>query len=550
MSFLRLIRLILTKDGKEAYNEEFHNGINIIRGHNSSGKSTISNFIFYVLGGEFNSWLPEALSCDYVIAELNINGRVLTVKRDIDEKGMRPMSFFYGNYSESKISLFEGWTIHQYRKSSHAESFSQVLFKFLEFPEISTDNQETITINQVLRLMYVDQLSSLDSLMRNEDFDSPNIRQAIGYLMLGVYDDELLQKQMLLRQRRKELSEIDGQLTAIEDIFKNSAFEFNPEKIRQQQQRTETALVRVLELLAKPPEEKATNQETQKQLEALRTVLIKKKIQYSEIAETIDKVNLDILDSGDFIKVLEEKINAINLSISARGAFKDVAVTYCPVCLEKLGEPDLGSCHLCKQTKTSDSTDSKVLRMKLELEMQLKESKSLLDDKNVLISSKKEELSEIKRELKVSQSNYDLFVNQSRTTTENHHDNLLEQKGALNADLKFLEKELGLYDSYSAYRIQKESLVSQISTLQDTAEKLQQSQKTKAADAFGLIKKYTLELLKGDGNYERNFASGNDIRIDFYKNSFYLDGRNRFSASSMVLLKIVSDLQSSLHRLN
>ncbi|NNU33697.1 AAA family ATPase [Mucilaginibacter sp. S1162] len=42
------------------YDESFHKGVNIIRGENSSGKSTIANFIFYILGGFFNNWTTEA----------------------------------------------------------------------------------------------------------------------------------------------------------------------------------------------------------------------------------------------------------------------------------------------------------------------------------------------------------------------------------------------------------------------------------------------------------------------------------------------------------
>lgn len=54
--FLKLNRLtIFTKSGKTAYDQNFHEGVNIIRGHNSAGKSTIGNFIFYVLGGDFKN---------------------------------------------------------------------------------------------------------------------------------------------------------------------------------------------------------------------------------------------------------------------------------------------------------------------------------------------------------------------------------------------------------------------------------------------------------------------------------------------------------------
>ena len=72
--FLKLNRLVIfAHDGKVAYNETFHDGINIIRGNNSSGKSTIGNFIFFVLGGDFKKWTTAALYCKDVYAEIFIN---------------------------------------------------------------------------------------------------------------------------------------------------------------------------------------------------------------------------------------------------------------------------------------------------------------------------------------------------------------------------------------------------------------------------------------------------------------------------------------------
>lgn len=49
---LFLNRLVIyTEDMAVAYDEKYHRGVNIIRGDNSSGKSTITHFIFFVLGG-------------------------------------------------------------------------------------------------------------------------------------------------------------------------------------------------------------------------------------------------------------------------------------------------------------------------------------------------------------------------------------------------------------------------------------------------------------------------------------------------------------------
>ena len=50
ISFVRLNCLRILNEDYVAYNEEFHAGVNIIRGQNGTGKTTIADFIFYILG--------------------------------------------------------------------------------------------------------------------------------------------------------------------------------------------------------------------------------------------------------------------------------------------------------------------------------------------------------------------------------------------------------------------------------------------------------------------------------------------------------------------
>ncbi len=72
---LFLKRLVIyTNSGMVAYDELFHKGVNIICGDNSSGKSTITHFIFFALGGEFNDFVPEARECQVVYAEIEADG--------------------------------------------------------------------------------------------------------------------------------------------------------------------------------------------------------------------------------------------------------------------------------------------------------------------------------------------------------------------------------------------------------------------------------------------------------------------------------------------
>ena len=46
---LILNRLVITKSGGAVYDEKYHYGLNVIRGRNSSGKTTIARAIVYIV---------------------------------------------------------------------------------------------------------------------------------------------------------------------------------------------------------------------------------------------------------------------------------------------------------------------------------------------------------------------------------------------------------------------------------------------------------------------------------------------------------------------
>ena len=57
---IRINELKLYASGTNVYHGIFHDGVNVIRSEdNSCGKSTIMNFIYFLLGGEDIEW-PKA----------------------------------------------------------------------------------------------------------------------------------------------------------------------------------------------------------------------------------------------------------------------------------------------------------------------------------------------------------------------------------------------------------------------------------------------------------------------------------------------------------
>lgn len=160
--FLQRLRIV-TLENKIAYDEKFHKGVNIIRGQNSSGKSTIIRFIFFALGGAYNDFVPEALKCKYVMAEVSINeNSIVTLKRYLDVNAEQransksPMYIYYGNLDDSlSDKKKDAWQMFGYNTTSEKRSFSNILFEMLGLPEVKSDSN--ITMHQILRLVYLDQ---------------------------------------------------------------------------------------------------------------------------------------------------------------------------------------------------------------------------------------------------------------------------------------------------------------------------------------------------------------------------------------------------------
>ena len=221
--FLHRLRII-TDNGDIAYDEKFHKGVNIIRGDNSSGKSTITHFIFYVLGGAFNDFVPEARLCSQATAEVEMNNAIFTIKRDIEKDSdgnistQAPLYFYWGSMEESlNPPIDKGWQKFGYKTTDNRKSFSNVLFDNLGLPTVK--GESNITFHQILRLLYIDQDSPTSSLFLYENFDSQLTRETVSDLLLGVYNEELYENKKRLLSAEKEFEGIKSEIKATSNFF-------------------------------------------------------------------------------------------------------------------------------------------------------------------------------------------------------------------------------------------------------------------------------------------------------------------------------------------
>jgi len=537
---LFLNRLVVFGRGRPVYDEQFRLGVNIIRGSNSSGKSTITDFIFFVLGGDISAWKPEAERCDYVIAEVAVNGDPLTLRRRITASARQSMEIFWGDYNAANSSAAEGWQVFPFQRGAEKESFSQVLFRALGLPEVRGDFDSNITMHQLLRLIYVDQLSPVDRLMRFENFDSPLTRTTVGDLLLGVYDDSLYADELNLRAKQRQLDDVSREVENLTQVLSNIGQELDAGRIQAVMEQTQAAYAKVERAItdASANLNVADSSVPRDTLDDLRKAVSEQRQRWARVTKELQRETLDVEDSRDFIEVLEKRIASLDQSLSVRESFGELRLTHCPECLSPLVPVQDGSiCFLCRQPLPEKVESSQVLRMQQELGVQLKESRSLLEQKERKLVTLRQSLPEVQRQLQRVEARFNEAVTNVRTKRDETLDDLLVEKGNLEGKLDALANQLRTISVLETSRALKAFLTSEVQDISFRIRTKRGAQVVRLVEARELVQAYALNFLKRDLPREPWFQNAQSVTFDFAKNTFAVDGRNQFSASSMVLLK-------------
>ena len=215
---------------------------------------------------------------------------------------------------------------------------------------------------------------------------------------------------------------------------------------------------------------------------------------------------------------------------------------YCPECLSKLDtNVPKGHCRLCKSPIDNTQGKAQALRIKLEIEFQIRESEQLLAQNMSLKTKKKLELKSVKSYLRTAQSQLDSSLKNVRTTANEQLDQLIQTKG-------FKEGEILQYKTLLETALQYESLLSHHEDLQQKESKLTRfieartsmlKQKRHKIDKN--VSETGIYLLKHDELRQLEFQSADDFTIDYKQNIAYISNQYiKLSASSGFYLKMAA----------
>jgi len=538
---------ILTDEGAIAYDEIFHKGVNIIRGENSSGKSTITHFIYFALGGSFSDFVPEARKCSTVYAEVEINNTIVTIKRYIlkdDSNNIDPQShlyFYWGTMEESFSPPKEKtWQKFGYKTYDNIKSFSNVLFNTLDLPIVKGENN--ITFHQILRLLYIDQESPTSSLYNYEHFDSQLTRETVSDLLLGVYNEELYEKKKRLIVAEKELTGIKSEIKATSKFFTNP-LSLDPKHILTTIDNKEHEISNIqkeISLIRTKVNEVEYEADTMLTFQKLNETAIKQRENITKLEDEISYLNYEIEDSSFFISTLNKKIKALKNSIHTREFLGNLPLEYCPDCLTLIKpNKDESKCKLCKEPIDASFGVVQAQRMELEIGFQITESNKLLEiNKSSLLKLEAKYTSELGKLHDIQTQ-----VNSSLSDVKPYNEEVIDE---LNTTKGFIEGEILQYRLmhenavlYNKLIEKREDLTKEINSLKKYKLWTEAKQVKLKKEINTKIREEGVYLLNNDLDRQDEFKNASDFFIDYSNNLAFLSNKfSKYSASSNFYLKV------------
>lgn len=533
-------RLAILRNSKIVADLEFHRGLNVIAGENSSGKTTLIRFLAFALGAENIKFNSTALLCEATFCEVELSGAIVTLRRAISSKTQSALSIFWGPMAAALSASITQWQTFSFRRTESKPSFSQVLFQALSLPELRGDAGNNVTMHQIMRLVYSDQETPGAELFRTERFDSPITRQAVGDYLLGIDDNNLYDLQLRAMTLEKEESALGAALKAVYGALGKAGANISLEFIEIRLRSLGLELQQSRDELHKGVADSAPTQgDGAKENDRIRTALTDTHRDLSVLKDRRMSAEQRISDAELLVVELIKRTQEIEESISAAAYLGAVRFAVCPCCLSDIGARPLtsGVCNLCNSPIEEAAAKTQLVRMKNELALQALESNQIKRDLQ-------EERNKLYREIEAAQEKLLLLESQFATSSGNwrssfdiRRDNLLTAIGRIEEEIRQLLDYRKLAQSLDEQSTARANITAELSLIRDNIFSLKQLQISRKENAYEAVARNLQVILKEDIPRAKEFSNPRDISFEFASNSIAIDGERQFSASSMVYLR-------------
>ena len=272
-----------------------------------------------------------------------------------------------------------------------------------------------------------------------------------------------------------------------------------------------------------------------------RKALDDAKRKVTSMLDQITQKEAELADTNLFVAELESRLSSLDESEQARKYFGGLTFQLCPCCLSevKLTESAKGACSLCKNPLSGAAGDAQLLRMKNELRLQVKESKSIAKLRDEEIKFLRGALPTQRQELKKLEKEYTAAADSWSSDLEVALESAAREAGSLDQEIKSLYENQRLAGVIEDLRKRRDALAQQIADLELKISGLEDAQDKRKREVALEISSTLGRLLRKDLYRQAEFRTAEHVHFSFTENKVAVDGSDRFSESSTVVLRLL-----------
>ncbi len=414
------------------------------------------------------------------------------------------------------------------------------MFRSLQIPEAQSEGASNITMHQLLRLCYADQRSPAGRLFRYESFDKHAIREAVGDLLCGLSGYEIYEIGLALRDLQSELSDIQTELAGLLRALPSDEAIRTPQLINSQIRDLESEKSQLLVEIEGVDHAVAAGEvrEYLQERGKLKGKVSRQRNDVAQLEARIEKAELELREVEEFQEYLNEVTEKLELAERTFQAIGTIEFTHCPACGAVLHEdtPD-NHCVVCSQPTDPDNEQARYNQIRLDLEIQSRESKQLGNQKGQEVEQAKRELRRAKRSHSQALTDFELKFAGANGPREAYLAERTNRIGHIEAEIGFLTRNLETAEEIEELTSRKESLSAQIAQLKDREEDLQRLADDRRRVALNSVAGIGASILRDDCDRQEEFEAANRVEVNFWDDSISVDGRLNFAESSNVFLK-------------
>ncbi|MEA9859579.1 AAA family ATPase [Xanthomonas campestris pv. raphani] len=544
--FLMAKRLMVLQGGHAALDLAFHKGVNVIRGRNSSGKTTAMDLLAFALGAENIRWKPEALRCSETIIEVQLNEATACLRREIGEGSQHPMSIYWGTLADAISAPQQLWERYPFKRSPLKSSFSQVLLTALDMPQAQGDGASNLTLHQILRVLYADQPSVHSPIFRLDRWDSTLTREMMGGYLAGVYDDQLYSAQLRARDVDTELSGKISELKGIFNILGHAGqtpdLTLTNYRVEDLEKKREALTSQLIAL--KSGFTMISGASADEEITKLRANLNSARALEAEVVDRIASLRLEISDSELFVSEVSARLESLDESGTARRELGGISFSFCPCCLMELADSadNTRACHLCKSPEMDSSNETQIVRMRNELALQASESAALLKKRRHRLEEAEKELPLLRESVHRLALEYSAASQTSPSAAELEIERAARALGGIDEEIRQAHRVKALADALSVLQSDRDRLSAELASLRDTIGTLEGLQESRKAQVARVVETAMIRLLRLDLPLQPEFVNAETADFNFVENIVHVNGTKNFSESSAVVLRHVFHL--------